>query len=77
MLFDDFHMIDLAAPNPSWTEVENELKPPARAAHNVAVIGKDIYIYGGLSSDGSALPDLWKFDTGKKGILYKCQRKYI
>ena len=63
-ILNDLWVLDLTSM--SWTEVETdkESSPCARAAHGGICINKNLYIFGGIGESGSALDDLWKFDTG-------------
>ena len=51
----------------SWSELNQNdgVRPCSRAAHGGICINKNLYIFGGINSGGSALDDLWKYDIGK------------
>lgn len=64
-LFDDLWLLDMK--NLSWKQVDFDRSnsyPCERAAHGGISINNDLFIFGGISKSGSALDDLWKFDTG-------------
>ena len=65
-IFDDLWKLDLKTI--TWTEVQfnkDRPYPEARAAHSGIFINNNLYIYGGIGSNGLALDDLWKFIIGK------------
>jgi hypothetical protein len=46
-----------------WTEVEQGADvPEKRSFHKMIAVGTDLYMFGGVGSNGR-LNDLWKFDT--------------
>ena len=44
---------------------DRSLHPSKRLGHSLTVIGKKIYLFGGLCNN-DILSDLWVFDTGFK-----------
>ena len=64
-IFDDMWALNLRSM--SWNEIEpkSSTRPKARAAHGGISVNKNLYIFGGISPEGFALDDLWKFDIGK------------
>ena len=58
------------APKGNWEVVEAKgAAPPTRVAHAQAVVGDDLYIYGGrqgIAMEEKALGDLWKFNWSEK-----------
>ena len=65
-IYDDLWSLNLKTM--TWSEIKtaNANGPCARAAHGGININKNIYIFGGINSEGSALDDLWKYDIGKR-----------
>jgi len=63
-IFDDLWKLDLG--QMAWTRIsfDEGKRPGARAAHGGICVGKFLYIFGGLCVSGTALDDLWKYDTG-------------
>ena len=63
-IYADFWKLDLG--KMAWINMEllGGQGPPGRAAHGGISIGKYLYLFGGLHENGTALDDLWKYDTG-------------
>lgn len=61
-IFDDLWTLDLK--NFVWKQIEIVcgIKPSARASHGGVYINGLLFIFGGLSLNGTALDDLWKFN---------------
>ncbi len=70
-LFDDLWLFDMRML--SWKRIDfnrTNLFPCERAAHGGICVNNNLFIFGGISKSGSALDDLWKFDTGIFFIFY-------
>lgn len=53
-----------------WEKVQTKGDiPPGVAAHSAVVLGKNIYIFGGMTADG-ATNTMYRFNTGTQYFLY-------
>lgn len=76
-MFDDLWKLDLR--KFCWQEIDFKSTngtnyPCSRAAHGGVGVNNNLYVFGGLGSNGLALDDLWKYDIGnylKKSLYYK------
>ena len=67
LLFDDLWTLDLKTLKWTCTE-QSHLLPCARAAHSSISVNQNLYIFGGIDKNGTALDDLWKYNTGNLTI---------
>ncbi len=52
-----------------WVKVQAKGDiPPAVAAHSAVVLGKNIYIFGGMTADGAG-NSMYRFNTGTQHCL--------
>lgn len=60
-----------------WEKVQSKGDiPPGIAAHSALSLGKNIYIFGGMTADG-AINSMYKFNTGTLKCLLPLQSKPI
>lgn len=59
-----------------WEKVQSKGDiPPGVAAHSAMSLGKNIYIFGGMTADG-AINSMYRFNTGrlKYHLLRQCKQ---
>lgn len=58
-----------------WEKVRTKGDIPlAVAAHSAVVMGKNIYIFGGMTAEG-AINSMYRFNTGIRLFLYQCETR--
>ena len=58
----DLWMLDLGGDAPGWVELSPvDVAPAPRASHDAALLGGDIYLFGGFGPEG-ALADFWRLE---------------
>ena len=60
-------LIQIDADTRSWSEPETSGTEPVAHSSTAGVIGKRIYVYGGLV-DGQAVDDIYCLDTGQLNL---------
>ncbi|XP_067945622.1 rab9 effector protein with kelch motifs-like [Watersipora subatra] len=61
--YNDLHILDLEKDTWITPKVKKRGLPEPRAAHAAVADGMNMFIFGGMNKEGSALCDLWKLDT--------------
>ncbi len=60
--------VDLAAKVKQILPARQTKTPPARRYHSLVSNEGDLYLFGGLGHNNTALNDFWHFNGGKKNL---------
>ncbi len=54
-----------------WNKVQTKGDiPPGVAAHSAVVLGKNIYIFGGMTAEGAS-NSMYRFNTGTQFLIFR------